>query len=433
VKDLLGVIVAGGAGTRMAGLGDTPKALLPIGGRPLLQRQLEAMADAGIPEVLIATGHGAQRLEAELPTLTPPGLGVRLSRDPFPAGSGGCLAHACAEVDRTLLVLFGDVVMHMDLGALVAFHRSRPAQATAVVHPNDHPYDSDLVQLDPRGRVLALHRKPHPDGLRVRNLVTAGAFVLEPGIIATIPTDRPQDLVHDILHGALDLGVYGYTTSEYLKDMGTPRRYAQVEQDWQSGRVQGSHRSQPRATAFLDRDGTLNEHVGLVYAPAQLRLIPGAAPAVRLLNQAGVRVVLTTNQPVLARGLCDATELEGIHAQLERLLAAEGAYLDEIQACPHHPDGGFEGEVPSLKIPCTCRKPGVGLIHAAEATQAFDPQDSAVFGDTWRDLEMARTAGLPCHVVGAAQGIDPDDPAPRHRDLLHGVRAWLATRPGAQT
>ncbi|MCP3989248.1 MAG: D,D-heptose 1,7-bisphosphate phosphatase, partial [Actinomycetia bacterium] len=204
-----------------------------------------------------------------------------------------------------MVVAYGDIAFDMDLAALLDAHGRTGALATLVVHPNDHPHDSDLVELDQNRRVVRLHPKPHPPGLRVRNLVNAAVFVLDPAVIDTIDPDGPSDLVHDVL-GALieaDRGVYGYPTTEYLKDLGTPSRYEQVVEDWVGGRVAAQHRSQPRPVAFLDRDGTLLEQDGYLTDPAAVALLPGAGQAVRALNRSGVLAIVITNQPQMAHGL----------------------------------------------------------------------------------------------------------------------------------
>ena len=157
-----------------------------------------------------------------------------------------------------------------------------------------------------------------------------------------------------------------YRTAEYLKDIGTPDRLREAEEEIGSGRVARSNRNQARPAVFLDRDGVINREANLIHDPDPLELIPGAAAALRRLNRAGWLTVVVTNQPVVARGLCGLDTLSRIHHKLETLLGAEGAFVDAIYFCPHHPDRGFPGENPDFKIPCDCRKPGIGMIRTAQ-------------------------------------------------------------------
>ena len=421
-------LVAGGKATRMGALAAAvPKPMLPFGGRPLLAHHVDLLAQCGVREATILAGHGAEGIANRLGEVTRSEVRVELAVEARPRGSGGCLREI-PGAGETLLVLFGDILLDMDLAELLRFHRVRGGLATAVVHPNDHPHDSDLAELDPQGRILALHRKPHPPDLCVRNLVTAGVFVLEPELVAQIPEDRPCDLVHDLLVPAVERGVplFGYRTTEYLKDIGTPERFRAVTEDWERGLVAAAHRSRRRPAAFLDRDGTLNRHRGLITRPEEIELLPGAARAVRRLNRAGALAVVITNQPVLARGLCDEEGLARIHARLEMALGAEGAYLDALYHCPHHPDGGYPGEVPHLKRTCSCRKPETGMIEAAARDLPVDLRRSALFGDTRRDAEAARRAGLPAYWIGgeASPGVSAAG------SLEEAVEDWLG-RPSA--
>jgi len=430
------IIVAGGRGLRMGGLGErVPKPMLPIDGRPLLARQLDLLAGQGFEHVTICAGHRAEALGRSLEPLVPGGLTLRMAVDPEPRGSGGCLHNAAPHRAGPTLVIFGDVLLDMELEPLLRFHQHHAAAATAVVHPNRHPHDSDLVEQDPDGRILAIHRKPHPPGLLVRNMAVAGAFVLAQQALQAVPAAGPLDLVHDLLAGMVARGerVFGYRSTEYLKDMGTPRRYRQVQADWAAGRVHAMRRSNPRPAAFLDRDGTINRHVGHLARHQDMELLPGVGPAIRILNERGILAVVTTNQPVLARGEADPDQLDAIHARMELLLGREGAFLDGVYHCPHHPDTGFTGEVVALKGPCACRKPLAGLIHQATAQLPIDLTRSAVFGDSFRDLGMARAAGLPCCLVSPGTGVPAADPVRRFRDLEHAVGWWILDPGGRST
>lgn len=222
-------IVAGGLATRLGGV---PKVLLPIGGKSLLLRHLDAIAAAGIRDVTICAGHRAADLAAAIPHRRD--LTIHLAAESTPLGSGGSVGAACAGGGGDLLVIFGDIMAGVDYAPLLAHHRAARADATLVVHPNDHPHDSDLVEADGGGRVVAIHRKPHPPGRRLTNCVAAGVFVLSAAFVDRIGNHGPRDLVHDVLLPALAGGarLAAYDTAEYLKDIGTPERYAAVCAQW---------------------------------------------------------------------------------------------------------------------------------------------------------------------------------------------------------
>ena len=166
------------------------------------------------------------------------------------------------------------------------------------------------------------------------------------------------------------------------------------EVDTASGLVERRTFRKPCPAVFLDRDGTLNVEVNRVCSADQLELIPGAGEAVRRMNHAGLLAVVVTNQAVVARGDCSEAGLKQIHDKLEALLEEQGAYLDAIYHCPHHPDGGFRRERTELKIECDCRKPGTAMIERASVDLCIRLGSSWMIGDTTTDLQTAHNAGI---------------------------------------
>ena len=205
----------------------------------------------------------------------------------------------------------------------------------------------------------------------------------------------------DLIAGGARL--LAYELSDYIKDMGTPDRLARVEQDLAAGRLAGGGAGGLPAV-FLDRDGTLNELAGFLAHHEQLKLLPGAGEALRHLRQAGFRLVVVTNQPVIARGEASEADLAAIHAKLEWELGKDRAFLDGIYHCPHHPDGGFPGERSELKITCECRKPGGAMVDQAARDHGIDLARSWMIGDSTADIEMARRMGLRSVLVRTGEG-----------------------------
>jgi len=158
--------------------------------------------------------------------------------------------------------------------------------------------------------------------------------------------------------------------------------------------------AEKRAAVFLDRDGTINEEVGYLDRVEKLRLIPGAAEAIRLLNEKGFKTVVVTNQSGVARGFFTEAFVETVHSRIQELLAAEGAVIDGFYYCPHHPT---EGRGPYLQD-CDCRKPAPGLLRCAAAEHGIDPSRSFVVGDTLKDIEAGGRVGIPGILVLTGYG-----------------------------
>ncbi len=185
---------------------------------------------------------------------------------------------------------------------------------------------------------------------------------------------------------------------------------------------------------FLDRDGVLNKNVKDLTKPEQFVMLEGVPEAVKRINKSGYLAVIVTNQPIIAKGFCTLGGMERIHQEMNTLLAEGGARIDAIYICPHHPERGFEGEVPELKIECDCRKPEPGLLLKAAQELDIDLSTSWMVGDSPLDVEAGRRAG--CKTVfltegggsGARQEAEFSDVVPtlRCRDLKEAVESILS-------
>lgn len=394
------VILAGGLGTRLkALLGDLPKPMIPFGVQPLLEIQIELARRHGFTDILIFACYRADLIEAHFGDGTRWGVRIRYLVESQPLGTAGAVLAGFAQLAEHFVVMYGDTMINVDLERLWQAHHASQADATLLLHPNDHPLDSDLVNVDAHGWVTAFHNRPHPEGRWFQNLVNAGLYVirrdsLAPWAAQRVKLDFGQDLFPALLRRGARL--LGYNSPEYIKDIGTPQRYQKIGAEFASGLVARRSFSTPQPAAFLDRDGTLVREVSQhgLSSPDQLELLPGAAAAVHELNHLGFRVVVITNQPVIAKGMCREADLQVTHNKLETLLGREHAFLDRIYYCPHHPEAGFAGERPELKIACACRKPQPGMIQQAARELNLDLSASWLIGDTTTDMETARNAGL---------------------------------------
>jgi histidinol-phosphate phosphatase family protein len=314
---------------------------------------------------------------------------------------------ACLDQLRDrFLVVYGDTLFDLDVRHMLADHAGTDADVTLLLHPNDHPADSDLVEVTTNGWITAFHSYPHEAGRELRNLVNAAFYIVEKSALTPWRARMSEgDFAKNLFPQMIAEGarLRGHVSFEYIKDIGTPGRLDKAERQLRSGMVGRARRDQPQKAVFLDRDGTLNVPHGHIARASDLELYSDAATAVRRLNEAEYRVVLVTNQPVLARGECDDIELGRIHARLETDLGKDGAFLDAIYYCPHHPDRGYLGEVAELKIACACRKPGIAMVEAAVAAMNIDLAQSWVVGDSTADIAMAARAGIRSILVATGE------------------------------
>jgi histidinol-phosphate phosphatase family protein len=392
------IILAGGKGTRLKDrLGELPKPLIPIAGKALLEHQVELARRHGFLDIIIFVCYRPDLIEACLGDGSRWGVKIRYLVEDQPLGTAGAVLAGWEHLAERVLVLYGDTMVNVDLERIWQAHQRTGAAATLLLHPNNHPLDSDLVEVDASSRIVAFHNRPHPADRYFQNLVNAGLYVLEKRALAPFRNHSGLlDFGKDVFPAMVKAGqcLAAYNSPEYIKDIGTPERYDRVCAEYDSGVVQRSSLDIPQRAVFLDRDGTLIFDKDCLRKAEELEMIPGAPDAVRELNHQGWRAVVVTNQPVIAKGWCMEDELRRIHNKMETLLGKEHAFLDRIYFCPHHPDAGFPGERPELKINCHCRKPAPGMIEQATAELNIDLKQSWLIGDTTTDVQTARNAGL---------------------------------------
>jgi histidinol-phosphate phosphatase family protein len=391
------VILAGGMGTRLRERsGDLPKPMVPIIGKPVLQHSIELCVKFNFNRILLLVHHHHEVISNYFQDGRNFGASIQYAIEKEPRGTSGALRDALNMLDEDFLVLYGDTFIDVDLRRFWDKHFSSAASGSLLLHPNDHPHDSDLVEVDSNNRIIAIHGYPH-NTIPKHNLVNAGLYVLNKHLINdATPSIGKADIAKNMFPLMLELGAHlnGYITPEYIKDMGTPDRLDKVERDFQLGLPERLSTRHLRSAIFLDRDGTLISEVNHLTSPDQVSLLEGVAPAVKQINHFGSLAVVVTNQPVVARGDISFEQLSLIHAKLETDLGVNGAYLDKIYFCPHHPDKGFPGEIPELKLQCECRKPEPGLINLACSELSIDRRKSWMIGDTTSDIETGRRAGI---------------------------------------
>lgn len=394
------MIMAGGKGTRIAPItnDEIPKPMLMVGDKPILEHQVKCLKRNGITDIIIGIGHLGNVISDYFGDGNKWGVNITyiIESDDDPLGTAGSLYYIKDKVDDDFIVVFGDVYFNVDLIRMMEFHKKHDAIATLLTHPNSHPFDSDLLIVDDENRVMGFDSKENDrSGYDYNNIVNSGIYALSPKVLDIVSEPVKMGIEKDVISQFIDSRkIYSYHSTEYVKDMGTPERYEAVNNDYATGIPEARNLKNKQKCIFLDRDGTINEHRGIVNNKDDLVLMDGAAEAIRMINKSEYLCVVITNQPVVARGECTIDELDEIHRHLETLLGREGAYIDGLYYCPHHPDSGYEGEIKELKIDCECRKPKVGMVKEAEKRYNVDLKTSFMIGDSWRDVETGKRAGM---------------------------------------
>jgi len=371
------IIMAGGKGTRIASVkSDVPKPMIPIAGKPILVWQIECLRRQSLTEITLVIGYLGHVIQEYFGDGSKFGVKINYFVEDHPLGTAGALfkmsgltddltstitppltpplegAGSGLRLQEDFLLMCGDVVLDVDFHRFVDFHRTNKAWASLMAHPNGHPYDSSLLVteiLPPQiagGNPVDTHRvikwmNKEDERLYYKNRVNAGIEIISPELLREtmkhfVPrhpeTPDKIDLDRDVLKPNIASGrIFAYYTPEYIKDMGTPDRYYEVERDILSGKVKARNLCRKQKAIFLDRDGVINKHIGFLCKSDEFELIPGVTEAIKMINKSGYLAIVVTNQPVIARGEVSWEELNDIHKKMETLLGKDGAYIARIQ------------------------------------------------------------------------------------------------------
>ena len=401
------IIMAGGRGTRIAELfPDIPKPMIPVEGMPILEREIRSLASQGFTDLILTVGYLADKIMAYFGDGSQLGVTIDYFVEETPLGNAGALFQLRDKIgNEPFFLLNADAAFDVDFNRMLVFHKKHGGLVTLFSHPNSHPYDSGLIIADKDGYVEKWLSKEDERPQWYNNRVNAGLHIIDPSVLELSLKNLDVDSKTGFPMGKVDLDrqilkplcgtgkMFCYDSPEYVKDMGTPERFHQVEADYKNGVVQARNLKNKQKAIFLDRDGTINKYVGFLRNIDDFELIDGVAETIKQINQSSYLAIVVTNQPVIARGEVSWEELNEIHKKMETLLGKEGAYIDGIYICPHHPDKGFEGERPEYKFDCECRKPKPGLLLQAAKDFNIDLSQSIMIGDSERDVEAGKTAG----------------------------------------
>ena len=392
------VILAGGFGTRMSRkYPHIPKPMVPINGVPILEHLIKECVKYKKFDILLVLHHMPEIIMNYFKDGSKYGARIKYFIEKTPLGTGGALLSVRNIISDQFLVLYADVFSSVNLEIFQETHNKKGADISILVHPNDHPMDSDLVIINKDNYVTSFSSHPHDSSKNLANIVNAALYCMNISAIDFLDKSNHKfDIAQDLFPKAIDKNkkIYAYKTVEYIKDMGTPTRRDKVEDDLLKGIVSSRQLNKKRKAIFLDRDGTINIEEGYLKNPNEMKIIPGSGEAIQKINRSKYLAICVTNQPVIARGECDLSTLDNIHNKMDNLLGEYNAYLDRLYYCPHHPDSGFKGEIKSLKIKCDCRKPRPGMVNDAKKELNINLKDSWVVGDRTSDITLAKNTGM---------------------------------------
>lgn len=386
------------------------RSLEKIGDKTLLELQIAALKNAGVEDIYVSLPRGTRDLAPSADF----GEGVHLLFVEPGLSTGGAIP-LCPR-DDDLLFVPGDLLFDVDLERFLSFHQEKGGYLTCLSHPEAHPEKKDVLLVKPNGQGFIILPKETTSArdFDYANLVPTDLCILSADLLETFDDEDlcPMDFRREVFEPTLAIeGLFSYLSPEYVKALESKADKDAFARDLQKGIPSRKNLKNPQTAFFLDRDGTINIFGDYVVKPEMLQLIPGAAKAIKRINDEGYLAICVTNQPVVARGEASPEQMRDILWRLELLLGKEGAHLDAIYFCPHYPKA-YEGSNPDYTKECRCRKPKIGMLLEAQKEFHVDLASSWFIGDTTRDVQTGLNAGTHTALL---LGGDPN-PGKRYGD-----------------
>lgn len=372
------VILAGGRGTRLGNLtSQTPKPLLPVGGRPFLEYVVWNLKRFGIGRFLFSVGYHSEQIIEHFGDGTRFGILIDYAIEEAPLNTGGALLFAANKLDDAFLVTNGDTLFdlnYLDVALLVQRNSTLVGMALRQV-ADTRQYGE--VRLD--GELIREFSEKAGGG---PGLVNGGMYLMQRQVLKKIPPGS-SSLERDLFPGlAANRQLAGKAYDGFFIDIGLPESLDQghtIVPQWKK-----------KSAVLLDRDGVLNIDHSYVHDEEGFVWVAGAPEAVKWLNDQGHVVIVVTNQAGIARGFYSEYDFLLFTKWINEQLRIRGAHIDATYYCPHHPSEG----IGVYKKICDCRKPASGLIKRVIAEWNIDVQRSLLVGDKEIDLMAAGDSGL---------------------------------------
>ncbi len=403
------ILPIGGKGKRLSSFSSKPKLLTSINEIPLIDYTLKKLNEEGIKNIILISNSENIQIEDHCKEFCKHhNLKIITLREKQYFGNFGGIIDNLDYLPENFLVVYPDIIWACDLKRIINYHKLNQSSITLVVRRTDHAFDSDNVKLNPLMIIKSIKSKvlDHKiSELEANDLYGAtGIYIMKKDYlrktkeINLIPYEE-VDLFETItkIWDNKEIQISAYTTSEYIKDCGTPKRFKEVENDLKKKIVYTNSYKNKQKILFLDRDGTLIKckKGEYIISHDQVELNKKIIKTYKKYTSLGYLPIVVTNQPQLSFGLLNLSQLDLIHCRIQNLLnELNMKTIFRFIFCPHHPQSRYPEEIDFLKYFCNCRKPQTGMYHELERWMDIDIENSLMIGDNQRDLEFANNCGI---------------------------------------
>ncbi|MBI2870522.1 MAG: HAD-IIIA family hydrolase [Candidatus Omnitrophica bacterium] len=379
------VILAGGRGTRLSPLTDTrPKPMIEFHSKPFLEYLIELFCDRGVRRVLLLLGYLPEVIQDYFGDGRRWGLHIEYSVTPVEDETGTRLRRAASRLDPVFLLAYADNYWPLPFEEMWNRFSASDVESQVTIYANRDGYTKDNVSVDPEGFVTVYDKGRSLPGLKG---VEIGFTFLRREVLNLLPEGNVS--FEKTVFPAL-------ASRRQMKAFWTEHRYYSVGDFARLGITEEFLARRP--TLLVDRDGVLNRKAPrgeYVRTPGEFEWLPGSLEALRLLRDAGYRVIVISNQAGIARGFMTERDLEKVHERMHRDTERAGGKIEAVYTCPHGWDEG-----------CECRKPRPGLLLRAQREFHLDLTRTVFVGDDKRDVEAGRAAGCPTFLVSPETSLN---------------------------
>ena len=402
-KEVTVVIAIGGKGSRLKKItGDTPKPLFPICGISTIERILTELDNYGFKKVILSTCFRKELFKEFFKKNTFHFDDLILFEEIVPLGECGSLWQIRDQLNSKTLFINGDLIFSMDFTKLFEYHENLGSEITLVTHPSSHPEDSDMISA-PNGSYVEklFHKDREFKKDKFKPLLGfAGISLFNSSIIdefKPLNNRTKESLFGFLIKNAFEnkKRIFSYNTSEYIKDMGTEKRYLEVSEAISTNLLNKKNYKNSQKALFLDRDNTLIkcDPRSYILSLDDIKFLNINIRKLANLSRKFSITCIVTNQPQIAMNKLSLKDLEDINNHIIHYCRKKSLFIDTVSWCPHHPHKGYESENEILKKDCFCRKPKPGMLFELAYEKNIDLNTSLFIGDSITDEQAAKAAG----------------------------------------